>query len=178
MGVIEETANRSLPFPFTPLKHHCDPRRYRAERCLRHYSKLLAVAIFMDLSLECSRKAIAVNSNWRPRGDGLDWISISQVHCFLFLPLFFPPSCFVRSGMSLPPSFLRLPAKSSNQLILACFHTLKISWVSHHACFRRSQTPACVIRQLKCDPIKLQSDVLWKSHFFFVRFSSLTCHIL
>lgn len=86
------------PFSFHPIKASLwSPSIPGGKRCLRHYSKLLAVAIFMDLSLECSRKAIAVNSNWRPRGVRLDWISISQVHCFPFLPSFFPPSSFVRS---------------------------------------------------------------------------------
>lgn len=90
MGVIEETATRSLTFLFTPLKHHYDPRRYWRKRCLPHYSKLLAVAIFMGWSVEYNRKAIAVNSNQRPRGVRFDWISISQVQCSLLSPRFFP----------------------------------------------------------------------------------------
>lgn len=108
-----------------------------------HYSNLLAVAIFMDLSVECNRKAVVVNSNRRPTGVRLDWISISQVHCFLLPPLF-PRSivlCSLWALLAYPchlPSSACMPARSSNQLILAHFHTIKTSRVSHLACFRRS----------------------------------------
>lgn len=45
----EETANRFLPFPFTPLKHHWSLLIPSEKTCLRHYSILSAVAILMDL---------------------------------------------------------------------------------------------------------------------------------
>lgn len=101
MGVIEETTNHLLPFYFHPIKAPLwSPSIPSRKRCLRHYSKLPA--------------AITLNSDQRPRGVRLDWISISKVHRFLFTPIFFPiPRPLLiwnNTGMSLLPSLLCPPA--------------------------------------------------------------------